>query len=287
MPERPTLVHSLMQFPRLGRHVKRTHDAWLRRRCEQYWQSDRSPARRRFARNPPVLTEVQARIISDLRAHGMAHAPYEELVGDAALWESMDAAIQEWVAGSAVQQKARAYIEGGYQSGVFKEYLVKLYGFNDRRVIPWDSPFLRMGVHPRLLDVVNSYLGMQSILRYLDAWYTIPLNKERPLTGSQCWHRDPEDVRIAKVFLYFSDVDLSAGALEYIPDSRAGDRYGHLWPHRVPSGSRAPLEGVAAAIPPEDIRVCAHPRGTFLFVDTTGLHRGGRALDRARVFACW
>jgi hypothetical protein len=60
-----------------------------------------------------------------------------------------------------------------------------------------------------------------------------------------------------------------------------------MWPHKVPSGARAPMGEVAATIPAEDIQVCAQPSGTFVFVDTTGLHKGGRAVSGPRVFACW
>jgi hypothetical protein len=287
MPARPMLVNSLMQVPRLGRHVKRAHDGWLRRQCESYWSAERSPARRQYQSNKPLLTDVQQRVLTDLSGRGLAHVHFDELFGHRGLWDEMECMITAWADGDEVREKQRRYVDGGYQTGVFKEYLLKLYGFNESRVIPWSSPVLRMAVERPLLDIVNSYLGMFAILRYLDVWYTIPLDKERPLTGSQCWHRDPEDVRIAKVFLYFTDVTLESGALEYIPCSRTGDKYGSLWPHKVPSGSRAPTDEVAARIPPSDIEVCDHPRGTFVFVDTTGLHRGGRAISDRRIFACW
>jgi hypothetical protein len=230
---------------------------------------------------------VQQRIVSDWNRRGVAYATYDELIGEPDLWEEMDTLLRDWSQSEQVKEKERAYVEGGYRTGVFKEYLVKYYGYNEDRVIPWSSPFLRLGVHLRLLDVVNSYLQMHALLRYLDAWYTVPLARERPPTGSQCWHRDPEDVKIAKVFLYFSDVPVEAGALEYIPYSRRGEKYGDLWPHRVPSGSRPPLEQVTAVVAPSDLERCAKPRGTFVFVDTTGLHRGGDARTQSRLFACW
>lgn len=287
MPKRPLVVNSLIRVPRLGRHVKRAHDAWLERRCEQYWASQNSPARRRFQEHPPALNLVQQRILTDWDRRGVAYATFDELIGDPGLWSEADDLLREWAQGDVVREKERAYVAGGFRTGVFKEYLVKLYGYDEHRVLPWSSPLLRLGVHARLLDVVNSYLRMHAILRYLDAWYTVPLAEERSLTGSQCWHRDPEDVKIAKVFLYFSDVTRDAGALEYLPHSRRGERFGDLWPHRVPSGSRPPTEQVTALVAPGDIECCAQPRGTFVFVDTAGLHRGGLARTQARLFACW
>lgn len=290
MPARPTLVHSLIQVPRLGRHVKRAHDAMLRRRCERYWASDQSPAKRDFLRHQPQLDEVQRRVLRDFNNRGVAFAHFDELLPDEPeLFQELKALLDDWSGSSGLQEKARAYSEGGYRNTTFKEYLIKLYGYDESRVIPWSSPVLRLGVHPRVLDVVNSYMEMHALLRYLDAWYTVPVprNDNVPLSGSQCWHRDPEDMRIAKVFLYFSDVTRTTGALEYVTHSRAGEKWGGVWPHKVPSGARAPLEGVASTIPATDIEVCAQPAGTFVFVDTTGLHRGGRAITGPRIFACW
>lgn len=287
MPKRPMVVNSLMRVPRLGRHVKRAHDAWLERRCEQYWASHNSPARRKFQAQPPTLDAVQTRILSDWNRRGVAYARFDELIDDPSLWSEADQLLRDWAQGDTVRKKERDYVDGGYRTSVFKEYLVKLYGYDENRVLPWSSPLLRLGVHPRLLDVVNSYLEMHAILRYVDAWYTVPLAEERDLTGSQCWHRDPEDVKIAKVFLYFSDVCKDAGALEYLPHSRRGERFGDLWPHRVPSGSRPPLEQVSAVVAPGDIECCEQPRGTFVFVDTAGLHRGGLARTKPRLFSCW
>lgn len=287
MPARPALVHSLINVPRLGRHVKRAHDAYLRRRCERYWDDPQSPARRGFAENRPVLNAVQQRLLTDFQARGVAYCHFDELVGEPGLWSELRKTIRDWTDSSGVRERARSYSEGGYRNTTFKEYLIKLYGYDEDRVIPWSSAILRTGVHPRLLDVVNSYMGMHAWLRYVDAWYTVPVSGEISPSGSQCWHRDPEDMRIAKVFLYFSDVTLSTGALEYVPNSRAGERWGDMWPHKVPSGSRAPTEGVAQKIPREEIEACEQPAGTFVLVDTTGLHRGGRAISGPRVFSCW
>ena len=128
---------------------------------------------------------------------------------------------------------------------------------------------------------------MMSKMLYIDAWNTIALEHDGPPIGSQRWHRDPEDIKLVKVFLYFSDVDLTAGPTYYIPNSRKGEKYGHLWPQKIPRGSVPPLEALEELIPCSDWEVCTYPAGTFVFVDTVGFHKGGRATHRNRVFATW
>jgi hypothetical protein len=150
-----------------------------------------------------------------------------------------------------------------------------------------DSPLLQLALQPAILNIVNGYFGVMARLFHLDVWKTIPLSHHRPLTGSQRWHRDPEDLKLVKVFFYLTDVDETAGPLHYIKYSRVGDRYGDLWPQKLPYGSVAPADEVEVKTPRSDWVVCAAPAGTFIFADTTGLHMGGRASEGERIFATW
>jgi hypothetical protein len=40
-------------------------------------------------------------------------------------------------------------------------------------VIMADNPLLNLALHPLVLDVVNSYLGLWSKLIYFDMWHTL------------------------------------------------------------------------------------------------------------------
>lgn len=130
-------------------------------------------------------------------------------------------------------------------------------------------------------------LGVYSALQYLDVWNTLAVPDRRKFTGSQNWHRDPEDLRVVKVFLYLSDVDEGAGPMHYVPNSRQGERFGHLWPQRFPDGSYPPAEEFERRIPRSEWVTCMHPAGTMVFADTVGFHMGGRATERNRVLATW
>jgi hypothetical protein len=76
-------------------------------------------------------------------------------------------------------------------------------------------PLAKIGLSAPVLNIVASYFGLWPKLIYADAWYSIPLDPGKRI-GSQQWHRDPEDKQMVKVYLYFSDIDETAGAMEYI-----------------------------------------------------------------------
>jgi hypothetical protein len=240
-------------------------------------------SRRRFEAHRPALGEVQARVVEDLRRDGFARAEVRELVPH--LWEEAAEAGRAFVAGERVRRGIEAYRpEEGKARG--KDYIVRLW--ESRPTLPLEDPWLRIGLSPALLDTVNSYLGLWSKLNYADLWYTIPSAVERQAVASQRWHRDPEDQRLVKVFLYLSDVDSGAGPLQYVRGSHGGGRHAGVWPNPDPGTASYPPEGeVEERIPAEDRVVCTGPAGTLVFCDTYGLHRGGLATEQARVLATW
>jgi len=124
-------------------------------------------------------------------------------------------------------------------------------------------------------------------LLHTDMWQTLPLIGKAPFAGSQRWHRDPEDLRILKMFFYLSDVSVDAGPLNYVCNSRRGEKYGDLWPQKLPYGNVAPHDEVEKATLVSARHSCAYPAGTLIFVDTTGLHMGGRATNGERLLATW
>ncbi len=284
-PKRSKLMDDLVRIPRLGRYVKTGHDAWLRFNFNRSWQSENRAAKNAFEADKPQLTQVQLRVLSELNSRGIAHVHFDELIGDPQLWGCLSVSVGRWLESEEVKQGERAYLEGDHRLQAWKEYILRLYG--NQSTISWDSAWLRLALRPQILNLVNSYLGLMSKLIYVDIWNTLPLAESHRPTGSQRWHRDPEDIKLVKVFLYLTDVDSTAGPLHYVPNSRRGEKYGGLWPQKIPSGSVPPAGALEETIPRSDWEIAAHRAGTFVFVDTTGFHMGGRATVRHRVMATW
>jgi hypothetical protein len=265
-----------------------SRDTWMSARYahRDFWLA--GPSRRSFSAHPPQLNSTQARVVRDLTERGFSLVHFDELFGDPELWARLQQGMDGWVNTEPVQAGIRKFREeaGKPSSGDGKEYLLRQFPITECPRFPLDYPWLQVPLNARVLDTVNSYLGMWTKLHYMDTWYTIPSGTERPETASQQWHRDYEDYRLCKVFLYFSDVDEGAGPLQYIPGSRrTGGRYGHLW--RRWSQLYPPQHQLAEAVPASEWVTCTGPPGTFVFVDTSGFHRGGFATERERIFSTW
>jgi len=119
-------------------------------------------------------------------------------------------------------------------------------------------------------------------LRYYNIWHTLATSGAP--RESQLWHRDREDFLIMKVFIYLVDVGDEAGPFTYA-----------LGTHPKGALRREPefgLEGhvrrstddqMAAVVPASRWLTARGSRGTVVFADTRGYHKGGLARGRDRV----
>jgi hypothetical protein len=239
-------------------------------------------ARRRLAHQPPVLDPVQEGILSELRTEGYAVRPFTEVVPDPATWAELDREATRFID----QTEAELAREGeGGESALRrrpgKEFVVRKYAYDVR--LPFDDPWLGLGLNKRLLDIANTYLGMWTKLEYVDVWYTPPAD-ESERKSSQRWHRDFNDRHLLKAFLYLVDVDEATGPFEYVPRSAPGGELDHLWPWRPLGDNYPPDEELAARIEGKSVSFVA-PKGTLIFCNTSGFHRGGFASGKPRTLA--
>ncbi len=111
----------------------------------------------------------------------------------------------------------------------------------------------------------------------------MPAAKDR--VSSQHWHRDFQDRNLVKAFLYLVDVDEGAGPFEYVPGSVGSGPYAAEWEWR-PLGTTYPGDDeVAERIPDSAVKTFTGSKGSLIFCNTSGFHRGGFATERPRVLA--
>jgi hypothetical protein len=242
-------------------------------------------SRRRFADEPPVLDEVQRRVVHALDADGYATVPFADLLADHELVGEVERQGEAFVAeterGLALETEDTAS-ELRRRPG--KEFLVRAHSFDGVRLAS-DDPWLRACLADRMLAVVNAYLRMWARLSYIDLWYTVPQPAEAERVASQLWHYDFDDKHLLKTFLYLADVDAGAGPFEYVAGSQPGGRHHDVRPWKPMGYGRVPEEDVQRGVPDEAIRTFTAPRGTLILCNTSGLHRGGFATERPRVLA--
>jgi hypothetical protein len=239
-------------------------------------------ARRRYAQSQPALDDVQQRVLERLREEGHASLPFAELVPDPAVWEELEADAQRFVAKTeSGLEREREGGESELRRRAGTEFLVRKYSWGVQ--LGLDDPWLRLGINPRLLELANAYLQMWSKLEYVDVWYTAPAGTDER-RASQRWHRDFNDRRLLKAFLYLVDVDEESGPFEYVPRSAPGGELDQLWPWRPLGENYPPDDEFAERINGRSVTFSA-PKGTIIFCNTSGFHRGGFAKAKPRVLA--
>lgn len=119
--------------------------------------------------------------------------------------------------------------------------------------------------HPKVLAAMASVLGCKPTIGYMTAWWSIPTADGVP-RHAENFHRDVDDLKFIKLFVYLTDVASENGPHEYIRGSHA-DR-------RLSSIRRYTDEEVRAAFG-EDRRVrFTGGSGTAFLENTYGMHRG-------------
>lgn len=237
-------------------------------------------ARRRLAHEPPQLDEVQRSVVADLERQGYATVSFQDLEPDGAV----RAEIEEQSRRFATETEQALASDGeGLRRRAGKEFVVRLHSYDGH--VGLDDPWFRFSASRRMLDLANAYLGLMSKLEYVDVWYSIPQEVSSERKASQRWHRDYNDRHLLKAFLYLVDVDEETGPFEYVAGSARGGPYAGDWPWRPLSESYPPQDELAERIPPEAIKTFTAPKGTIIFCNTSGFHRGGFATAKPRVLA--
>jgi hypothetical protein len=229
--------------------------------------------------NRPALSGEAAKVLHSMRRHGIAMTSVENLLANSdcyhELVETVDALETEQ---SAQLETARDSAENS-EIGQ-KTFSVELLGRYPR--LDPASVFARFALQKEVLEVANAYFGMYACLRYYNVWHT--LTTQGKARESQLWHRDREDFHILKVFVYLSDVDAGAGPFTYATGSHNRSNVRREPEYVVEGGVKRTNDSqMEKVVPSAKWKTGAGSRGTIVFADTSGYHKGGLARDRERI----
>lgn len=140
---------------------------------------------------------------------------------------------------------------------------------------------MRIATDERVLQLAHHHLGAAPILAQMDAWWSLP-NGSQP-EGPQIFHRDRDDFRACKLFVYLSDVGPTNGPHVFVRGShRLGSVAAMLAPLRLTPAQMgalftgngrqvsAAIEGIFGAAVSE----ITGSAGTSFLESTYGFHRG-------------
>lgn len=124
---------------------------------------------------------------------------------------------------------------------------------------------MRLANDPRVLDIVSRWLGGAPTLAAIRVWWSTPAGDGTP-EHAELFHRDADDLRFVKLFVYLTDVGDDTGPHMFVVGSHRADKLAEI--------RRYSDEEVAAAFGTDAIRRFTGPAGTAFLEDTYGMHRG-------------
>lgn len=181
-----------------------------------------------------------------------------------------------------LQNYANSLVETGFVNP-FKPFWLELWKGNEQ--INEYNPFV--GISLAAWTIANAYLGCFSKLYAYRANVSRVMPKDHPPIISQAWHRDHEDMRLMKMFIYLTDVDENSGPFHYVLGSHRGGKWYKTFPRRnkPPFSPRPTDKEFWYAIPDADILQVTGKAGTVIFADTMGLHKGGYCTEKERMMS--
>ncbi len=175
-----------------------------------WWRDVANRKRSRLARSTPSEHSDTPKIVRQITEQGIIVGASDQFLSEDGQQALAEAA--KLVLDASHHHEVRDKIAKGTAQDK-KSFLVNLVS-SEQEHSP-DSPLVRLALDKKLLEIVSGYLGLWPQLFTIGARLNFP-TKDQPME-SQLWHRDPEDLKLIKVFIYLADVDMSRGPFSYIP----------------------------------------------------------------------
>jgi hypothetical protein len=139
------------------------------------------------------------------------------------------------------------------------------------------GPLLRLANAPLILDAVSQVLGARPTIATFQAWWTLGENNAAGSHVHQddVYHRDVDDWRFIKLFVYLTDTNERSGAHNFVLKS-------HSSRHLTRRGA-IPDEEVHNTFPAADIVTIISDAGTVFLENTWGIHRPLLATEGRRL----
>lgn len=165
------------------------------------------------------------------------------------------------------EQKILDEIEKKHQSTLKSSYKIRVTSlFNDDDLVNFANDEF-------IIANINQYFGFKPYLRevsvvvdYKNELSDIPIH-------TQNFHRDPDDVKLTKIFFYLNDVSINNGPFQFIKTS-------HLKPWVL---EKFLTSNVFKYYSKDQIFSATGKSGTIIFADTNGYHRGLILNEKFRV----
>jgi hypothetical protein len=125
---------------------------------------------------------------------------------------------------------------------------------------------LELATSPDVVRIAAEYLGASPVLNHPESWFSFPVSKIQKGSAKN-WHWDCDGIKWIKVFVYLNDVNLDNGPHAFVAGSHRNWKVND-------KGTRVSEEQIINSYGEKAIQIFTAPRGTVIFEDTRGFHRG-------------
>ena len=216
-------------------------------------------------------------IVDQVRKEGIARSNVKDIFNAKELeyFNSFaDYYNDQYMANPSIIERINGIVQGKPIAGSSsKWYEITQYEHLGRGLTLKDGNFMNLYLSDTLVNMASYFYGETPKLRNIFT-YIHPQSPATQEFASQIWHRDPEDFKIFKAFIYLGDVKKETGAMSYIKHSQfgglnqnicdniIGNNYGRGWNFYYEPRK-------------EDVDIMEGKAGDIFFVNTHGLHKGG------------
>jgi hypothetical protein len=190
--------------------------------------------------------------------------------GYAIVTEAMDPLVLQSLYVATADLHERAKSRAVKQDSNHKDFWTRLLDeeMQDGK-LPTDNPFAAFALQPAVLSILSRAYGELPHLDYV--LLTLSRDTGKELSFSQLWHRDHDDTRVIKLFVYLTDVaSLDDGPLTFIPGP-ASDRFGFSLHSQTPDAV------VSSRVSSDEVQSLILPKLSVFMVETSRcLHMGSR-----------
>lgn len=126
------------------------------------------------------------------------------------------------------------------------------------------KPILDLANDPSILQIVQGFLGAKPTISNINMWWSFGGRKQAE--HAQLFHRDMDDWRFCKLFVYLTDVSEKSGPHIYVQNTSQSSKY-----RKIRRYSDVEIEN---AFGKENVLKFTGEKGSAFIVDTYGFHKG-------------
>ena len=115
-----------------------------------------------------------------------------------------------------------------------------------------------------VLRIVEDYLGATPTISNVNAWWSFGGRKKAQ--EAQNFHRDNDDIKFCKLFIYLTDITEKSGPHIYVENTVNSDKLREI--------KRYKDEEVIEAFGESAVKTLVYPKGHAFIEDTYGIHKG-------------